>query len=230
MWRFVILLILSFWSKHSICDSSVDQTISFMFFLFFHFSKRNSKRKAEGKTAVLLSHHSLGHSHILGQSGAWKITGLYHFRPRGGFSHSGLNSFLSSLTHFCVQWQKGFLFFSMFHILCHLLNLKSIKYKYKARKDGFYIHTIWSKITFPWREATFGLSVLLIMVYHKYLTLIVCPTWTIKNVCSVQKFLWLHILVRKKKGHLTNSVRVDLVSEECKWWTNTKKKMWLKYD
>lgn len=94
--------------------------------------------------------------------------------------------------------KRFFVFFNVSY-LCHLLNLKSIKYKYKARKDDFYIHTIWSKMTFPWREATFGLSVLLIIVYHKYLTLIVCPTWTIKNVCSVQKFLWLHVLVRKKK-------------------------------
>lgn len=47
-----------------------------------YFTKALDMKK--GETIQLSLALTLGHTHIRGQFGAWKITGLYHFRPRGG--------------------------------------------------------------------------------------------------------------------------------------------------
>lgn len=127
----VYFFILRFCCKHSICVSSEACTKSLMF--FFCFSNSNSERKAEGKLqySCLTTHQAPPTSQ---ERVAWKITGLYHFRPRGGFNNSGLNTSASfpllfdTLLYLVTQ---EFLFFiSVIKLILEVLNI-NVKEKRK---------------------------------------------------------------------------------------------------
>lgn len=62
---------------------------------FFLIQKPTSQGKGKKCSTLVLS-LTLSHTHIRGQCGAWKITGLYHSGPEGGFilQFGGYSSFL----------------------------------------------------------------------------------------------------------------------------------------